>query len=439
MAQFTGTPGTSSATAPSSLKKATVKSESGTSVSLVNGFIELRYYESLLQDSLYLDYQYVDTGNTLDGKSLIDGFQENDESVVSAEFDVEFEDNNGESIKLDFNVNKINPADANGKQVVTMNMITRESLMNEWIRLGKRFDGKISDHITTILEEKMVTQRKVVEIQETENNLNFIPNNKKAYFTMNWLSPKSIPSKDGKKGDSAGFILFETADGYYFKSIDSLFAQNKKKSFIYTGSTDKDSIPPGYDGKILEHKSDNRVNLKDKLVMGMYGTTIVRFNPRNCTFEVIEKTAEESKEGTTSSGKDIAKIDSDIASKTTRTTFMCVDDGVLPEGDNDEQIKKNDKETLDQLNVVSQSIRRYNQMYSAKETITIPGDFSLHAGDAIYVDFPASEEAHCGIEKAKEFGGKYIISDLCHYVSTKATYTKMNIIRDSFGRKPKGR
>ena len=140
MAQFTGTPGTSSATAPSSLKKATVKSESGTSVSLVNGFIELRYYESLLQDSLYLDYQYVDTGNTLDGKSLIDGFQENDESVVSAEFDVEFEDNNGESIKLDFNVNKINPADANGKQVVTMNMITRESLMNEWIRLGKRFD-----------------------------------------------------------------------------------------------------------------------------------------------------------------------------------------------------------------------------------------------------------------------------------------------------------
>ena len=78
-------------------------------------------------------------------------------------------------------------------------------------------------------------------------------------------------------------------------------------------------------------------------------------------------------------------------------------------------------------------------MYSAIETITIAGDFSLHAGDAIYVDTPAIEEDHCGHEMNSRNGGLYIISDLCHYVSSKETYTKMNIIRDSFGRKPKGR
>ena len=49
------------------------------------------------------------------------------------------------------------------------------------------------------------------------------------------------------------------------------------------------------------------------------------------------------------------------------------------------------------------------------------------------------QHIHCGHEMNRENGGLYIISDLCHYVSSKETYTKMNIIRDSFGRKPKGR
>ena len=40
----------------------------------------------------------------------------------------------------------------------------------------------------------------------------------------------------------------------------------------------------------------------------------------------------------------------------------------------------------------------------------------------------------------KKDGGVYIIADLAHYVSSKETYTKLNLIRDSVGRKgkPKG-
>ena len=35
----------------------------------------------------------------------------------------------------------------------------------------------------------------------------------------------------------------------------------------------------------------------------------------------------------------------------------------------------------------------------------------------------------------KKDGGVYIISDLTHYTSKKETYTKMNLVRDSTGRK----
>jgi hypothetical protein len=35
----------------------------------------------------------------------------------------------------------------------------------------------------------------------------------------------------------------------------------------------------------------------------------------------------------------------------------------------------------------------------------------------------------------KKDGGSYMISDLVHYISSSGTFTKMNLVRDSFGRK----
>ena len=72
-------------------------------------------------------------------------------------------------------------------------------------------------------------------------------------------------------------------------------------------------------------------------------------------------------------------------------------------------------------------------MFSAIETITIVGDFSLHAGDAIFVDFP-SLEVETSDDLDTESGGLYIIADICHYITSKETFTKMNLVRDSVGR-----
>ena len=80
---------------------------------------------------------------------------------------------------------------------------------------------------------------------------------------------------------------------------------------------------------------------------------------------------------------------------------------------------------------------RYNQLFASQITITIPGEFSLHAGDTVFLDIPQiseSENKSCGDQVNVEDGGLYIIADLCHYITAKETYTKLNLIRDSFGR-----
>ena len=88
---------------------------------------------------------------------------------------------------------------------------------------------------------------------------------------------------------------------------------------------------------------------------------------------------------------------------------------------------------------MNQGIQRMNQVFALEVTITIPGDFSLHAGDAVYVDAPELKENNKNLGVNKQTGGNYIIADVCHYMSAKHTLTKLNLVRDSFGRKAKGR
>ena len=433
------TPVTSKSTEAAFVSKLEIKSNKDESktVSLTGGFVELLYYESILQDTVRADVVFTDTGNAIDEKSVIEGLP----LVGTEEVNIKFADTNEEEISVKLYVNKVTPAYEDAERsLISIGLVSEEYIKNELggSKLNIRFDGKISDHIDKILTKFLKTE-KDVDIEETSNNYNFIGNGRKPFYTLNWLSKSAVPSKDGKKGDTSGFFLYETADGFKFKSIDALFAQKKKKSFIFNESPDsKGSVPAGYDGKILEYKADNRVNIQEKFQMGTYGTKLVVFDPFNCFYEVIEKTAEEAKEGTELAGLDLPKLndkfDTTDEKNATRTTFYLIDKGTIPTGDSEEQVNKSEEQNFEAQQVLNQGIRRYNQLFSGMVTATIGGDFSLHAGDAIFVDSPGLT-ADKDEELNREFGGLYIIADLCHYISSKETYTKMNLVRDSFGRK----
>ena len=81
---------------------------------------------------------------------------------------------------------------------------------------------------------------------------------------------------------------------------------------------------------------------------------------------------------------------------------------------------------------------RYNQLYSMRSSITIAGNFTLRAGDAIYIDSPGLQKERTQEVDHKD-GGLYIITDICHQLTSEGTYTRCNLARDSFGRKPKKR
>jgi hypothetical protein len=79
---------------------------------------------------------------------------------------------------------------------------------------------------------------------------------------------------------------------------------------------------------------------------------------------------------------------------------------------------------------------RYNQAFTVKVNITIPGDYSLEAGQIIHCDFPEQSSKE-NIMSNPRMSGRYLISGLCHRITPKEqSYTSLELIRDSYGRKP---
>jgi hypothetical protein len=80
---------------------------------------------------------------------------------------------------------------------------------------------------------------------------------------------------------------------------------------------------------------------------------------------------------------------------------------------------------------MNQAAMRYNQMFSSQVEITIVADFSLHAGDTIFIDAGVP-----GGELGDLHSGSYVIADLCHYINKlRGGYTKLLLVRDSVGKK----
>jgi hypothetical protein len=431
---------TSKGAEPSFIDKIDIVSNKNQSknVSVANGTINLMYYESILQDSVRATVTFVDTGNSIDNKTVIEGLPMVGEEKVF----LKFTDNNKKTLDLVLYINKVTPlADDTTKSMVQIDLASKEFIMNEKVRLNTRFDGKISDYIETILTSpNFLGTEKKCEIEPCFNNYNFCGNNKKPFYTMNWLSTKTVPDLPDAYGNTAGYFFFETSEGFKFKSIDSMLSQEKKKSIIYNQTPDSRgaNIPAGYDVKALDYSKDNRVDVQEKLKMGAFSTRTVLFDPFNCYYEVITPNAKEKEKSLKLAGKELPVLNPEFnkqgANKEfTRTQYMLLDKGTLPTGDSKEQINKSTEQNFDPKNILNQSTMRYNQLFTSEVKITIPGDFSLHAGDAIFMDAPP-ENAKKNDEVNKQDSGLYIIADLCHYISPQETYTKLILVRDSVGR-----
>jgi len=426
------------------------------SVNLTGGMVRFMYYESLLSNTIKATYTYSDTGNTVNNAKTGSNCKNTGTAleklpIVGGEIaSIKIVDNRG--AVLEFSPEKNNPLivnkptpfdDKTTKSAVQLQLTSKEYLENEKLdnRVVKCYEGKISEHIEKLVKENLNTD-KSVDLEETgAKNYNFIGNTRKPFYCINNLSTRAVPQGNEKSGNSAGFLFWETADGYNFKSLDTLLGQNMKKSITYNETPDNGNLPAGYDLKALEYSRSSENNVQGKMMMGAYSTQLRSFDLYNPDFNEEELSSEKggeskgSQDSLTLAGEELPLYNKDYYVPS-RISWSVLDTGSQSGGTTEEQLDKSKEENFDLKNVYNQSIMRYNQLFSATVTVTVGGDFSLHAGDAIFIDGPSLKaETTSNDDIDKKDGGVYIIADLAHYISPKETYTKMNLIRDSSGRK----
>ena len=418
-------------------------------VDLVNGCYNLTYFESILQDTIHASFTYVDSGTVgssiLGGKNAVDGLP----IRGSESFRLSFTDNNGNELKFakelnnELYVNDVTPLlDETTKSLTQLHLVSKEYILNEKVRINSRMDGKISQHIEQIFkEEKYLNSQKPRDIEETVGEINESPKNKKPFYIMNELSKRGVSATNQEQGKSAGYFLYETYDGFNFKSIDGLLNQEPKLKIIYNESK-VDDLPVGYDVKALEYSSNNLNNVQRKLAIGAYTSRVLTFNPFTFDFNVGNPQAFMFQDDYKTAGDTLPKLNDEFIKDTSKgdfsvTSLQIVGIGGMQIGDTQTQLSKAKKIDFNVQQILNQSFMRYNNLFAAQVTVTIPGDFSLRAGDAIVIDAPVVDSNTKNDELNQESGGLYIITDLAHYLSSDATFTKLNLVRDSFGKKIK--
>ena len=410
------------------------------------GVVSFNYYEDVYSPMITAMVVVVNTGNVIEGddgkmQSLYNGLPLRGGERMTIKVAGNSASNEGlvlENMYVGSIENVMIDAE---RETFTLRLVSREAITNETVRVGKRFlpTTKISDSVEDICKNYLSTD-KLYDVDETENPYGFYGNMRKPFTIMTMLASKSVPGNVSGRDATAGYFFFETQQGFRFKSIDSLI-RNEPFDTKYTYAPGIiDSNDGSKDFKILEFSTSKNQNLLENLERGAYCSHRIYLNP--LTFEYTSSSQRIFKLDDYSGkienlGEDIDVVLPSLSEKDSRTLasvpsrYVC---GILDIGTTDTKVSE--VGNADPARIHSQSMMRYNTLFTQILTMTIPLNTNLMAGDILECEFPRID-VEDRKEPDQEQSGLYLIKKLTHFFNAEGSYTKLQLCRDTDGRKAK--
>ena len=418
-------------------------------IDLKLGVVKFNYYEDLFSPCLTAQLLIVSAGGATQTDVKEGESGETIENVYSGlpirggeRVKIKIKPNTEKNVALEFDtpetyfyVSNVSKQFSDGsKEIFTLDLVSREAITNETSRVVKRYpkESKISDHVKTIIEDRLASTIKDEDIDETVNKYGFIGNLKKPFHVLVWLASKSKP----KKG-LPGYFFYQTKDGFKFKSIDSLIEDgNKSEKITYRETNYKPSsvLSDVADFTILQYNVVQNNDLLTKLALGQFSSHIMEFDPLLGTFTTQEQgkfTLDDITEESINLGEtpEVPKLLNDdttqnLGTLPSRLITMVTDRGVL---DFEPVTDKNSDPKLWQR----QAYMRYQLLFTQVLNMVVPLNTNLSVGNIIFVEFlQSSMEAK---ERDRQQSGSYMIKELCHHFDPNQSLTSMTLIRDTFG------
>jgi hypothetical protein len=444
--------------------------------------VELNIYESILSPFMTASLVLADSGSNIIGSLPIQGNE-----TVKIKISTQADPN--AKYEYTFVVFSVNNRFSSGKiQMYELKLISEDGLANEALRIGKKLEGYGHEIVLDIMNNIIKTKKPIAADDNCKFKMKFIPANKRPFDLIYSMAPKCISSKvnptaesgtgsafassassapstasstAGKLKGTAGYLFFETYDGYIFRSIDKLCSSGDdqfggtapKLTLEYAIAVDDKASSQSNALKILEYTFDNELDIMKRMRMGTYSSLIVFFNPSTGYYEEYVYSLSDTYSSMVHMGSadKLPKGQKELSQYPTRVMTQFVDHETFYNDTGTASPEAKDKGSKPtqfpdwKKFFMSQSIGRMSLMTNQVLNITIPCNLSLRAGDKIEALLPnmSSETGNDGRNTKKydeEHSGVYLIQDICYNfqrLSGSKAVTSMKVVRDSYGMKDK--
>ena len=332
------------------------------------------------------------------------------------------------NIKGKYYIYKMTSREMTGDKSVVyqLHFISVEAVVDLNKKISKVFGDQISKLVKPLLTDKTygLETTKKVYVEETSNNTKYISNYWSPVENIQYLAGQAV-----NKNGSPSYIFFENRDGFYFMTLETLYANATFASFVYDKYT-RDDRPGGGSvrniaedfKRILEISIPVAFDYMDRIRTGMLSSRQVSYDVVKKTYSAKNYNMFQKFDKQKHLNKYAINSDRAIFRANSRIINFPKDYGNF-NGFEDVTNAKTNQERISLLKLSEAN----------KLNITVPGRCDYTVGLKIALDLKKIEPLSKADKDTtdKMFSGNYIIAAINHYIDREKHECYMEIIKES--------
>ena len=435
-----------------SLESVDIITNSGETVKLKNLVTELSFFEDI--------YSFSVSGHVIlrDAVGLIEKLSLDGNEFIQITYGKtktqSTENKNSRKYRI-YKVGDRRPVGNFTSEYFTIFFCSEALLLSEQIKIKKSYpkrqictvkgtdEGIINDILYNQLK---VPENRVVRLEESYGVYDFVVPTLKPFEAISWLSIYSRP-KDTQIG--ADMLFFETNDGYYFRSLQSMYRDSPYKTYKVQPKNTETNMEPGeFENGIvtvLDIQFLKTFDVLNETSSGTYANKLITIDPLTKSFKVTNYSYEKdylqnngkNKPATLNEnpplgpGKNRLGVSQTAAYESTvKVAFSNANQSFAP------YIKDRTGSVAQDIFIETYVPYRTAQISLANYTVLkllVPGDSAITAGRTINLNIYSLATDENGARKLDNyFSGKYLVTAVRHIMQATGTYqTVLEIAKES--------
>lgn len=396
-------------------------------------FIEISYYEDI--------YSFAVSGyvTIIDAQGYIELLDLTGNEFIELKFGKIKDGPNGNSQTYRvYKVGNRKPTGNLNSETYTLYFCSEELLLSEQVKISKSYKGKeISKVITNIMTEKLRVDPKKLFIEETMGIYDFIVPRLKPFEAISWLTSYARPKASKTVG--ADMLFYETKDGFYCRSLQSLFQDSPYATYKYQQQNIDVDVQSFQDKTIsvLDYEFVKVYDMMDDISSGTYANRLISIDPMARTSKVTDfdykKYKSQAKTLNPGDPSNTLKNRLGFTQNNSYDSSFKVATGNAFQQD-EPYIKQAVGGVAKNIAIETYVPNRTAQISLANYTVIkakIPGDPGITAGRTINFNLLTLKPTTTTKELDSFYSGKYLVTAIRHIIQPTAFQTVLEIAKDS--------